>query len=151
MGPSWSWRQVLALMNVLGWGGRVRPPSWTGKMINIYLVDSLMLFKLTVLDEVQSNAANDGNFIDSHGTKKLLDCDFLICNLGGGVKDIAICYADDLGLQPCRLCCCADIKVWGRKNGLTPQFAAVCRNEADESVPVWCHCVFVCVCVISRM
>lgn len=94
----------------------------------------------TVLDEVEADAADDGYFVDGHGTQELLDGDLFVCDLGGGVKDVVVCYADDLGFQACGLCCCADIKVWRRKNGLTPQLAAVCRNKADESVPVWCHC-----------
>jgi hypothetical protein len=92
-----------------------------------------------VLDEIQADAANDRHFVDSHGTQELLDGDLLVCDLGGGIEDVVVCYTDNLGLETCRLCCCADIEVWRRKNWLTPQLAAVSRNEADESVPVRCH------------
>lgn len=101
-----------------------------------------------MLNEVQADAANDRYFVDGHGTKQLLDCDLLICDLGGGIENVVVCYADNLGLEASGLCCCADIEVWRRKNWLTPQFAAIGRNEADESVPVWCHCF---VCVVLRL
>ena len=92
-----------------------------------------------MLDEVQADAADDGDLVRGHGTEELLDGDFLIRNFCVCRKDVSVCYADDLCLQACGFSCGAYVEVWGGQNGLTPQFAAIGGNEADQSVPIRCH------------
>lgn len=64
-----------------------------------------------MLDEVETNASNDRDLVNGHRPKKLLYCDFLICDFGGRIKDITIRYINDFGLQACGFSGCAYIKV----------------------------------------
>jgi hypothetical protein len=116
-----------------------------GRLLGLWGVVNVMGFGwvgwagLTVLDEVQADAANDGDFVCGHGTEELLDGDFLIRDLCVCRKDVAVCYADHFGLQARGFGRAADVEIWGWQDGLTPQFAAICGDEADQSVPVRCH------------
>lgn len=51
----------------------------------------------TVLDEIQSYAADDGYFIDSHGTKQFLDGNNFVGHFRGSVEHIAILDIDNFG------------------------------------------------------
>lgn len=92
-----------------------------------------------MLDKVESDAPDDGHFVGGHGTKQLFDRHFFVCNFGGGVEDVVVGNLYYFGLESCLFCCCTDVKVWRGQDWLTPQFAAVGCDEANESVPAWCH------------
>lgn len=93
-----------------------------------------------MLDEVETYAPDDGYFIYSHRTEQFLDCYFFICDLGSWVEDIVVLDINHFGLESRLFCCSTDIEVYRRKNWLTPQLTAICCDEANKSVPVWCHC-----------
>lgn len=51
-----------------------------------------------MLDEVQSYASDDWDFILCHGTEKLLHSHFLICDFCRWVEDVVVFYVDNFGL-----------------------------------------------------
>lgn len=53
---------------------------------------------LTMLDEIEPDAADYRNFIRGHGTQQSFHSSFLICNLSRGVEDIVVSYIDNLCL-----------------------------------------------------
>lgn len=103
IGALWSVKQVFALMKVEGKGGSVRPPSWTifAQVISGWFHGWFFLGitrERTVLDEVQSYASDDWDFILCHGTEKLLHSHFLICDFCRWVEDVVVFYVDNFGL-----------------------------------------------------
>lgn len=64
-----------------------------------------------MLDEVQTYAANDGDFVLGHGSEKLFHGHFLVCDFCGWVEDVVVFDIDDLGFETSFFGRCAYVKV----------------------------------------
>ena len=112
MGAPWSVRHVLALMKVEGYGGSVRPPSWTVGDTSVYTCNVSHNATHTVLDEVEAYTPDDWYFILRHGTEQLLHGNLFVCDFCRRVEDIVVLDINDLCFQACLFRGCAHVKVW---------------------------------------
>jgi hypothetical protein len=89
----------------------------------------------TVLDEIQPDAPDNWYLLLRHGTQQRLDRDLFVCDSRLRRENITTRHSDHVCFQTRGFARCSDVEVRRGEDRLAPQFAAISRDEADQTVP----------------